>query len=167
MLRLSKPRQIESVASEIVLFQNRYVPKVVYLTSFEKPILDIKVDSLSGLEPDEEAQLKPSVGAVKLETSNVNGFIPEITDRYKEKRKVAPAYPQMAKERRMSGTIVIDAVIGKDGRVIGMTPVSSRDPLFTASAMEAVSKWEYVPFQVDGEVVEASILITVIFNLGG
>jgi TonB family protein len=167
ILRLSMPfYKIESVADGIFLFQNRYIPKAIYLTSLEKPILDIRVESLQVLGTEEQSEFKPEAGAAKFQTRQVEGLVPEITQIGKELRKIAPVYPQMAKERRLSGTVVIDAVIGKDGRVKEMTAISSRDPLLTAAAKEAVSRWEYSPFQLDGEPTEASILITVIFNLG-
>ncbi len=63
-----------------------------------------------------------------------------------------PKYPKQARRSRMQGTVVLMLNVNEQGRVSGGTVVSG-DPLFAKSATDAVKKWEYVPFDVNGRTV--------------
>ncbi len=55
-------------------------------------------------------------------------------------RQVSPAYPPLAKTPHISGTVLLHAIIGKDGTVENLRYVSGT-PLLMESAMEAVRQW--------------------------
>ena len=80
-------------------------------------------------------------------------------------RQVTPQYPPQARQQRVEGTVVLQAVIGKDGSVQKLNIVSGPSML-TKSAMEAVKQWRYKPFALNGEPVEADTQINVNFKLG-
>jgi TonB family protein len=80
--------------------------------------------------------------------------------------KVAPIYPPAAKQAGIQGTVVLSAVIGKDGHINDLKVVSGADELATA-AMEAVHQWVYKPYLLNGEPVEVETHINVIYTLGG
>jgi protein TonB len=77
----------------------------------------------------------------------------------------APAYPAIAKSARIQGTVVLQAIIGKDGAVENLRVVSAASPLLVASAMDAVKQWVYEPTLLNQEPVEVITEITVIFAL--
>jgi protein TonB len=77
----------------------------------------------------------------------------------------APAYPAIAKSARIQGTVVLQAIIGKDGAVRNLTVVSAASPLLVPSAMDAVKQWVYQPTLLNQEPVEVITEITVIFAL--
>jgi protein TonB len=79
-------------------------------------------------------------------------------------RQVAPQYPQAARQAHISGTVVLQVVIGKDGSVQNLHALSG-PPLLIPSAMEAVKQWRYKPYQLNGEPVEANTQINVKFSL--
>jgi periplasmic protein TonB len=79
-------------------------------------------------------------------------------------RQVAPQYPALARQARIQGTVVLQAVIGKDGAVRSLH-VLSGSPMLTQSAMDAVKQWRYKPYQLNGEPVEADTEINVKFTL--
>ena len=79
-------------------------------------------------------------------------------------RKVSPQYPPEAFQSRVHGTVVLQAVIGKDGAVKTVKVVSG-PPMLIKSATEAVKQWRYKPFTLDGEPVEADTQINVNFSL--
>ncbi|HXW16856.1 MAG TPA: energy transducer TonB [Candidatus Acidoferrales bacterium] len=81
-------------------------------------------------------------------------------------RQVQPIYPQIAKTAHVSGTIILHAVISKDGSVQELTYISG-PPLLMKSAMDAVREWRYQPTLLNGEPVEVDTTISVIFTLGG
>ncbi len=80
-------------------------------------------------------------------------------------RQVNPQYPTQARQERVEGTVVLQAVISKDGSVQKLTVVSGPSML-TKAAMEAVKQWRYRPFALNGEPVEADTQINVNFKLG-
>jgi len=81
-------------------------------------------------------------------------------------RQVLPVYPQIAKTAHISGTVVLHAIIGKDGSVQNLEYISG-PPLLMHNAMEAVQQWRYRPTLLNGEAVEVDTTISVVFTLGG
>ncbi len=79
--------------------------------------------------------------------------------------KTFPVYPPKAGQTRASGTVVLQAVIGKDGTVENLKVVSGPD-LLQQAALDAVKKWRYRPYVSNGEPVEVQTTINVIFTLG-
>jgi protein TonB len=77
----------------------------------------------------------------------------------------APAYPAIAKNARIQGTVVLQAIIGKDGAVRNLAVVGAASPLLIPSAMEAVKQWLYQPTLLNEEPVEVITEISVIFAL--
>ncbi len=77
---------------------------------------------------------------------------------------VAPQYPPEAGRARIEGTVVLMAVIGKDGSVQDVR-VESGLPILAQAALEAVKQWRYKPYLINGEPVEVDSRITINFNL--
>ena len=77
---------------------------------------------------------------------------------------VAPKYPSEAGRERIEGTVVLMAVIGKDGTVRDVR-VESGLPVLAQAAIEAVKQWRYRPYLLNGEPVEIDSQITINFNL--
>lgn len=84
----------------------------------------------------------------------------------KLQRQILPIYPQIAKTAHISGTVVLHAVIAKDGSIQELTYVSG-PALLMRAAMDAVRQWHYAPTQLNGEPVEVDTTIQVVFSLGG
>src|ERR1700691_6173653 len=80
-------------------------------------------------------------------------------------RQVQPVYPQIAKTAHVQGTILLHAIIAKDGSVQELTYVSG-PPLLMKAAQDAVREWRYQPTLLNGEPVEVETTISVIFTLG-
>jgi len=77
---------------------------------------------------------------------------------------VEPVYPPDAKAARIQGTVVLDAVIGKDGQMSSLKLVSG-PPELTKAAWEAVKQWTYKPYLLNGDPVAVETTITVTFAL--
>jgi protein TonB len=84
----------------------------------------------------------------------------------KLERQILPVYPQIAKTAHIQGTVVLHAVIAKDGSIQELTYVSG-PALLMRAAMDAVRQWHYAPTQLNGEPVEVDTTIQVVFSLGG
>lgn len=81
-------------------------------------------------------------------------------------RQVQPLYPPIAKTAHISGTVILHAIIAKDGSIEHLEYVSG-PPLLMKSAMDAVSQWRYKPTMLNGEPVEVDTTVQVVFTLGG
>jgi protein TonB len=79
-------------------------------------------------------------------------------------RQVKPQYPSLALQARVQGTVVLQAVIGKDGTVQELHVVSGH-PLLNGPAIAAVKQWLYRPYYLNGEPVAVDTQINVNFTL--
>jgi TonB family protein len=79
-------------------------------------------------------------------------------------KKVAPEYPPDARDARIQGTVVLRAVIDKEGNVFTLELVSGH-PALAPAAMEAVRQWKYQPYLLNGQAIEVDTTIQVNFML--
>jgi protein TonB len=79
---------------------------------------------------------------------------------------IQPVYPAIARATRIQGTVVMEAVISKAGRIESLHAISGPQMLRTA-ALTAVEAARYQPFLLNGEPTDVQTTITVIFQLGG
>jgi protein TonB len=73
-------------------------------------------------------------------------------------------YPPLARQTRISGTVRLHAIIGKNGAVQQLEVISGH-PLLVQAALDAVRQWRYRPTLLNGEPVEVDTTIDVIFSL--
>jgi protein TonB len=75
-----------------------------------------------------------------------------------------PQYPSLAKQARIFGDVVIDAVIDAHGNVVEMQVVSGH-PLLVPAAVDALRKWKYQPTILNEEPVPVQLMVTIKFRL--
>jgi len=75
-----------------------------------------------------------------------------------------PDYPPLAKMSRISGVVVIEAIIDEHGNVTGMRAISGQ-PLLIPAALSAVSKRKYEPTILDGEPTPIDLRVEVTFKV--
>lgn len=78
--------------------------------------------------------------------------------------RVTPEYPPLAVQARTTAILVIEAVVGADGRV-QTAKVLRGQPLFDPAALEAVKQWRYQPLLLNGVPTPFIVTVTVVFNL--
>ena len=76
---------------------------------------------------------------------------------------VAPEYPDLARQAGAAGTVVVQALIGRDGRVAD-TRVLKSIPLLDAAAEAAVRRWRFKPAQSGGAPIETWVSVPVMFR---
>jgi len=79
--------------------------------------------------------------------------------------KVDPVYPPDAARTKLQGVVILSAIIGADGKVQDLRPVSGPEVLSNA-AMDAVKWWRYLPYQTNGTPMPVETTIEVDFRLG-
>lgn len=80
--------------------------------------------------------------------------------------KVNPDYPTDAQAAGIEGTVLLRAIISKDGSLLSITSLANGvDPRLVSAAKTAVPLWRYQPTMLNGEPVEVVTTIAVIFRL--
>jgi len=79
-------------------------------------------------------------------------------------RSFAPEYPEIARQAGVEGDVTLRVVIGRDGLVADVTPISG-EPVLARAAMEAVERWQYSPAMVGGRPIGVVTTVTVAFRL--
>jgi TonB family protein len=77
---------------------------------------------------------------------------------------VEPNYPLLAKEMKVQGSVVLQALIGKDGKIQDLRTVSG-PAILSSAAREAVQQWRFKPYYQSGQAVETVARITVNFTI--
>lgn len=79
--------------------------------------------------------------------------------------RVEPNYPNTARRARIEGKVILHAVIDKEGNVNNVTVLSSSNPMFNDSAIEAVKQRKYKPALQNGRPVAIYFTIRIDFRL--
>jgi TonB family protein len=128
----------------------------VYLDG--KPWLKIHVESLAGLSRAGLSALTVPAGASPV-TPRIR-----LTEQAPDRliNKVDPAYPLNARLDRLQGTVVLNALIDKEGHVAWVRALAGPDRLQQPS-LDAVKQWVYKPYVLDGQPVEVETEINLVF----
>ena len=79
-------------------------------------------------------------------------------------KDVKPVYPALAQRARVSGVVVVEGMIGADGRIQCARVVKSV-PLLDQAALDAVSQWEFTPVVLNGTPMPIRMSMSVNFRL--
>jgi periplasmic protein TonB len=112
-------------------------------------------------EPEATPPPPPPPPTVPSGPVRVGGQIKEP----KKVNNVPPTYPDIAKQARVQGVVVLEAVISPSGEVTNVR-VMRGVPLLNDSAVAAVRQWRYTPTTLNGQPVAVVMTVTVNFNLG-
>jgi len=75
-----------------------------------------------------------------------------------------PAYPSLARMKKVQGVVVIDALVDETGKVTEMKVISGSALLLTA-AMDAVRTWKYQPARLNGQPIAFHMQVSIDFSL--
>ncbi|MGE5206888.1 MAG: energy transducer TonB [Chlamydiota bacterium] len=114
------------------------------------------LNAIINLAPRAVAPKPSNTGPLRVSQGVAEGFLVH---------EVKPVYPPLARQARIQGAVMLEAIIGKDGRIENLRLVSGH-PMLAPAAIEAVRQWRYRPYRLNGEPVEVETEITVNFVLG-
>jgi protein TonB len=77
-------------------------------------------------------------------------------------RHVDPVYPDLARRAGVSGIVILECVIDREGRIRSVEVLRGQ-PLLDAAAVDAVRQWTYRPTLLNGVPVEIVMTVTVRF----
>ena len=79
-------------------------------------------------------------------------------------RPVRPDYPRLARQMKVQGSVILQALIGRDGLIQDLR-VLSGPPILATAAQEAVRQWHFKPHYLGADPVETQAKITVNFTI--
>jgi TonB family protein len=147
--------------NNIASFQNRYIAKDLQFTRQGKPFLIAHLDRIELLTTIDESVFQPVPdAAAKLRKISISGgvMVGMLA------KKVDPVYPPIALAAHVQGSVVLQAVIGTNGRIENLRVISG-PAMLQQAALDAVKQWVYKPYSLDGEPVEVETQINVVFML--
>ena len=79
---------------------------------------------------------------------------------------VPPTYPPEAEREGVEGTVFMEGVIGKEGRLVGLSTLNSMvDKRLVAAASDALLQWQYEPTLLNGRPFEVDVTISLAFEV--
>jgi protein TonB len=178
IVKIVKQIQTDLLNSGRLRTPTRIPQKVEMIKEEEAPPPNLNTAGVVGGVPGgvPGGQLGGVIGGIISSTSNISAvpkLVPVVPKRVRISQgvtqgllvhRVEPTYPQIARTARIAGSVVLTAIISKDGQIEGLTLVSGH-PMLAPAAIDAVKQWRYRPYLLNGEPVEVETTITVMFQL--
>jgi len=128
----------------------------------------VRVDLQPGTAPQEVAQ-PDSQNRINTSAENVTRPAAERVQMSADtaeilSRPVKPDYPMLARQMKVQGSVILQALIGRNGLIQGLRVVSG-PPILASAAQEAVKQWHFKPHYQGDEAVETQARITVNFTI--
>ena len=115
------------------------------------------VNAAPGSGPNTPQSNSPSPQRVRIDQKVSTGLLI---------RKVVPIYSEFARQAGIQGSVVLQALIDKNGNIEDLTLVSGH-PVLAPAATKAVKQWKYKPYLLNGQAVKVETQIVVNFSLSG
>lgn len=120
-------------------------------------------------------QLGGVIGGIISASSNSTAIIPKLEPVRRVRisqgvtkgmiiSKIEPPYPKLALSARVTGVVLLKAIISKEGTITELQVVSGH-PILVPAAIEAVKQWRYRPYLLNGVPVEVETNIAVTFQI--
>ena len=113
--------------------------------------------------PEDAPQAKPPNNLLQPGANPL--FIPADVMVGLQIHTVNPEYPAKARKARISGIVILEAIISKTGDIVDLHAKCGPEILQEPS-IKAVREWKYSPYLLHGKPVEVRTTITVTFALG-
>lgn len=152
-----------------------------YLVNDVPTVRRIKINVIFTLEEDGSATIRTTQGEWEIVNTPLPAEDvkpPESRSPQKEQpirintsvvcsptKRTQPVYPPIAKAARISGTVVLEALISKTGVVSDLRVVSG-PPLLRQASIDAVRTWRFRPYMVNGVPMEEKTTVNVVFTIG-
>ena len=109
--------------------------------------------------PTETAETAASVTANAAERVQMSADTSDVVS-----RPVKPDYPLLARQMKVQGSVILQAMIGRDGLIQDLRVVSG-PPILAMAAQDAVKQWHFKPHYQGSDAVETQARITVNFTI--
>jgi TonB family protein len=151
-------------------------PQMVATNRSALPPLEVEV-----VAGDQHRKIRPGNNAVKIDMQPGSAAqaattdVAPVTDAVERVKlslpaadvvthQVDPTYPLLARQMKVQGAVVLQALIGKEGLIQDLQ-VLSGPAILSSAAREAVKQWHFRPYLQSGQPVETQARITVNFTI--
>jgi TonB family protein len=150
----------QTVFNDIFEFAGTYTARDFTITRMDKQFVRVHIDLLEQL-----SQLDQSIIAAPPDAKAVlhSSLASAVFKPGKTVFQVDPQYPPEAKKAGVRGTVLIQTIVGKDGKIMDLRAVSGPSMLIQA-AVDCVRQWSFTPFLADGVPFEPQIEVSVVFR---
>jgi len=124
--------------------------------------VDMQSDTPADTGPAAASRPDQANGGTSVEAAAQVSLSPGTVARVS--RTVEPSYPLLAKQMKVQGAVVLQALIDKAGSIQDLRVISG-PAILSAAAQEAVRQWHFKPFYRAGQPVETEARITVNFTI--
>jgi len=145
-------------------FQGRWIPGDIEIWNKGVLVLSAHLENIETLKEKDKREFQPPADAVFVAKTIIGS--PSTFKYGVFIKKTAPIYPPSARESGIEGTVVLQGVISKEGRIIKLQVVSGPQMLQQA-AIDAVEQWEYQPWMLNGAPIEVETTLRIPFSLSG
>lgn len=146
---------------KLAKWRDRVLAQEITVTDGQRKLLVFNLDVIEGFSQD-NTMFTPPPEAVLFAAEK--GHRSENGSRLI--KKAPPVYPLAAKASHVAGIVLLDVLVGQDGKVKDIRVLSTPSPLLSSPSKEAVAQWQYVPYTIDGQPKEFNTVINVVFSLG-
>jgi TonB family protein len=164
-----EPGVLGVTRNSLGIFKETHVALDIHILYNEKLAITGKFTTLETFDPTKSslAMTKPPDPLAPSQSSPMSGVAPgakgltagHIIAKYQ------PVYPDYAKASHISGTVIVEGLISPKGTVENITPIASPDDSLTQAAVNAVKKWIYQPYLLNGQPTSVDTTIYINFNL--
>ena len=109
-----------------------------------------------------EARIPSRIPAKESSSAPQRATVPAEVMQQLITHKVDPIYPEAMRKAHVHGIVVLAAVIGPDGTVVKLHPISGPEAL-SSTAIEAVRWWRFHPYRVNGKAVDVETTLAIEF----
>jgi TonB family protein len=80
-------------------------------------------------------------------------------------KRVEPEYPIDARKNLLGGTVLLEAIIDKQGNVLTVKVLEGEHEILNEAAIDAVKQWKYEPYEKEGEARKVRYRIELEFHV--
>ncbi len=151
----------DTVFNDIQVFQGHYIAKDIRVTHYDKPYLHIHVETLEEIAHVDEAEFQPPAAAQPAGPPRPVISNREMLSRLIQRKE--PGKGQVFPEFDFDGRAVLCVIVGKDGTVTRIRPISGSEAVQTLLS-KAVAQWVYRPYLAGGQPVEVETEVVEMFG---
>lgn len=159
----------KTVTEKVVSHQS--VKKSQPQMRFDLPKFDFKLSkmdmkSLSVQVPKQPPPSNPEPSTQSMQSAKSNYQLAEVDQKPQLISRVQPIYPYSAKNREITGMVVLKFIVNTKGEVTNISVVEAKPKgIFEQSAISAVKKWAFKPGTYQGEPVRTWVTVPITFEL--
>ncbi len=124
----------------------------------------VRLDLQPGVPPQSSSEPTRSSDTAAAATQNAAEKVEMSAGEQLVTRTVQPEYPLLARQAKVQGSVILQALIGKDGIIQNLRVVGG-PPILASAAQDAVRQWRFKPHLIGVEPVETQAKITVNFTI--